>query len=318
MAATVSGPAFVGLDVGGTAVKGALVDGAGTIVSRLHEPVARQDTELLLGQLARAARELASGRDDVAAIGVGLPGIVDRRTGRLRVAPNLHVLDGVAVPDEVARRAGLPAFTENDANAHALAEAWLGAGRGADSLMLVALGTGVGGGLVLGGRVWPGTSGFAGELGHLQVVPDGRRCGCGSWGCLETEAGAPAWGLTARELMDGRASRLAGGDLSPAAVTAAALAGDGVALDVVGRVARAIGVGVAASLNLLNVERVIVGGGVAAAGPFLLERIVEETRVRTFPQVFADCSFHLAEMGNDAGVVGAAAVAWLGTGGRLA
>jgi len=220
------------------------------------------------------------------------------------------------VGEELEARTGRASFVENDANAAALAEAWLGAGRGGHDVLYVTLGTGVGGGLVFDGRIWMGRNGYAGEIGHIQVDPDGPACGCGSWGCLETIAGIPGWTRRAEALLaGGRQSTLVGvSPLDPQAIVEAARGDDAVALEVVDGAARAVGMGIAAVLDLLNVDRVVVGGGVANAGFFLLERIVEEARKRTFPHVFADVSFRLAELGSDAGVVGAARVGMLGVG----
>jgi glucokinase len=308
-----SAPAYVGLDVGGSFLKGVRVDGAGRILARLHEPIAGATAEGLLGQLASAAGSLDPGRESVA-IGIGLPGIVEREAGRVRGAPAVPVLNGLPVAEPLRVRCGVPVTLENDANAAALAEAWLGAGRGAQSLLLVTLGTGIGGGLVLGGRVWTGRSGYAGEVGHIQVDPQGIPCECGSRGCLETIAGAPGWRRQAEARLAVRDSRLRGVELEPKRIVEAAQAGDAVAIEVVDAAAQAIGTGVAAALDLLNLERVVIGGGVAAAGPFLLERIAEQARRRLFSPVFADCTFRAAELGNDAGALGAARVGMLAAG----
>lgn len=306
--------AFVGLDVGGTFLKAARVDEKGGIRAQLREPIVRDSPEELLAQLEKAIRSLA-GAAAVPAVGVGVPGIVDHATSRLRAVPNLPALAALQdrpLREELARRAGCPAFIENDANAAALAEAWLGGGRDAGSVLFLTLGTGVGGALILGGRLWSGRSGYAGEIGHVQLDPEGARCGCGSRGCLETIVGSQGWTRRAEERLRTRSSALAAGSLQPETIVDAARAGDAVALEVVDETARALGQALGSALNLLNVERVVIGGGVSAAGAFLLDRVASETRTRCWPQAFADCSFRLAELGADAGVVGAARVAMLG------
>lgn len=305
---------FVALDVGGTFLKGARIEGAGRVAARLHEPIARESRETLLDQFQKAVETLDP-ESSAAAIGIGIPGIVEHGGSRVRACPNLPELNGFAMGQEMARRTGRPAFLENDANAAALAEAWIGAGRGSENLLLVTLGTGIGGGVLLRGRIWSGKSGYAGEVGHIQVEANGTRCGCGSSGCVETVAGIAGWGRRAEAAIASRASSLAGKALDPPNIVAAAKAGDAVALEVVDGTARALGIGIAATLLLLNLDRVVLGGGVAAAGEFLLDRVVEETRLRIFPQVFADCTFNLAELGSDAGVVGAARVAMVGLAG---
>jgi glucokinase len=303
---------FLGLDVGGTYLKGACLDDQGAVLSRLHEPIRQDSPQSLLTQLTEAVQKLeCEGRAQ--GLGLGLPGIVDFRTGRLRTSPNLPLLNGLDLSQELARRTGRPAFLENDANAAALAEAWLGAGRGASTHLYVTLGTGVGGAFVFQGRVFTGNGGFAGEIGHLQVDQAGVPCGCGSWGCVETIAGIGGWVRRAREAIAHRPSALAAQEpLSPEVIVNAARAGDAAALEVVDGAAQALAVGVAGALNLVNVERVVIGGGVAQAGSFLLDRIVAETKRRTFPQVFADATFRLAELGSDAGAVGAARVGMIG------
>ena len=308
--------AYIGLDVGGTFLKGARIDSGGKVLARLHESIRKATTPELLAQLAGAVETLEAGVGPAVAVGIGLPGIVEMTRGRVRSAPNVPALDGLKVGEELEARTGRASFAENDANAAALAEAWLGAGRGASHVLYVTLGTGVGGGLVFDGRIWIGRNGYAGEIGHIQVEPDGLPCGCGSWGCLETIAGVPGGARRAEALLaGGRPSALAGrSPLDPQVIVEAARGDDAVALEVVDGAARAVGVGVAAVLDLLNIDRVVVGGGVASAGFFLLERITEETRRRTFPHVFADVTFRLAELGADAGVVGAARVGMIGVG----
>jgi glucokinase len=302
---------FLGLDVGGTFLKAARIDARGRVLRQIHEPIRKETAAELLGQFETAIRELE--KDGPArAVGLGLPGIVERKTGVLKSAPNVQVLSGAFVGKELEALSGRATFAENDANAAALAESWLGAGRTAEHILFVTLGTGVGGGLVFDGRIWQGRSGYAGEIGHIQVEPAGVPCGCGSWGCLETIAGVAGWVRRAEALSSTGATSLRGKTLDPAVIVEAAREGDAVALEVVQGTARALGIGIAATLNLVNVDRVVIGGGVAQAGPFLLDRIAQETRTRTFAHVFDDVDFRAAELGADAGIVGAARVAMVG------
>lgn len=308
---------YIGIDVGGTFLKAACIDGRGAIMNRVHEPIRKDSGPELLEQL-QATVEALEQRCASQAVGLGLPAIVEIGKGRVRSAPNVPVLNGLRVAAELEQRTGRAVFADNDANAAALAEAWLGAGRGAHNVLFVTLGTGVGGGLVFDGRVWMGQSGYAGEIGHVQADPQGVPCGCGSWGCVETIAGIPGWTRRAEQgLASGRESALRGrSPLDPKAIVEAAQEGDAFALEVVDGSAQAVAVGVAAALNLLNFDRVVIGGGVANAGHFLLDRIAEETRRRLFPHVFGDATFRLAELGADAGVIGAARVGMQGVGAR--
>jgi len=301
----------IGLDLGGTFLKAARVSPDGTIGRRLREPVSGATADDLLSQLARAVRALEED-GPVAVVGLGIPGIIERKDGCAHGVPNLPAIEGLPVGAALEERCGRSAFAANDANAAALAESWLGAGRDVESMLLVTLGTGVGGGLVFDGALFTGLAGYAGEVGHIQVEPNGVRCGCDSWGCIETIAGAAGWVRRAEEALAKRPSVLAGRTLDQKVIADAAREGDAVALEVLDGTARALGAGIAAVLNLLNLERVVIGGGVAAAGPILLDRIVAEAKQRTFPAVFAGCSFRPAALGSDAGVVGAARVAQVG------
>ncbi len=305
---------FLGLDIGGSFLKGAIVDPSGKVEQRLHEPISKASLDDLVAQLERAAQTLIGGQG-ARAVGIGIPGIVEQETACVRHAPNVPVLNGFALAEEVKKRTGLQAFLENDANAAALAEAWRGAGRGSQDQLFVTLGTGIGAGVILGGRIWSGKSGYAGEVGHIQAEPDGLPCGCGSRGCVETIAGNGGWVRRAEAGLRDRDSSLRGKPIDPEAIVDAARQGDALALEVVAGTARALGVGIGAVLNLLNLDRVVIGGGVAAAGEFLLDRVKAEVQARTFPQVFADAGFRLAELGGDAGVVGAARVAMVGLAG---
>jgi glucokinase len=295
-------------------LKGARVSAEGSVLASLHEPTVRDSPDRLLDQLARAAERLSDGTMPVA-VGVGVPAVVDQETRQVRAVPNLPSLAAFAHRDlagALAARLGRPVAVENDAKAAGLAEAWKGAGRGVGSLLFLTLGTGVGSAFVFGGRLWTGKSGFAGEVGHMPIVPEGERCNCGSRGCLETIVGSFGWMRRAEVAVHRHPqSVLARRTLEPSTIVDAARAGDRTALEVVDETARALGQALAGLLNALNLERVVIGGGVAAAGDFLLERIVRETRARCWPPVFADCSFRLAELGGDAGVVGAARVAML-------
>lgn len=304
---------YIGLDVGGTYVKAAQIGTDGTIGEHRHLPTAAGSSDALLDQLAGVVGALRT--SETAGVGVGVPGIVDR-AGRVRVSPNLHVLDRQEVGEELRRRTGLDVFVENDANAAALAECWTGAGVGTQDMLLVTLGTGVGGGVVIGGRVWSGHSGYAGEIGHIQVQEDGVPCGCGARGHLETFAGVAGWGRLAQEaLASGRPSALRNAEvLDPKAVATAAADGDVVALEVIEEVTRALGIGIAAALLLMNVERVVIGGGVSKAGALLLEPLVRHVRKRIFADLFRPEMLSLALLGNDAGVIGAARVAMIQAG----
>ena len=219
-------------------------------------------------------------------IGVGVPGLIDSETGRLVESPNLPGWSDYDVQGEIEQRLATSVILENDANAAALGELWLGAGRGMESLCMYTLGTGVGGGLILQGRIWRGWNGMAGELGHCNVEPAGHPCGCGSWGCLEQYASANAVRRMAAEaLASGAATELravGNGNLDSLAVYECAMRGDAEAKKIFERVGRALGLAIAAMVNTLNLPLYAIGGGVSSAWDAFAPSMFDEVRKRSF------------------------------------
>lgn len=306
----------VGVDVGGSRMAGALVDldREGRVLERREVPTPALDPEATVRAIVALARELAGG-EGVAAVGVAAAGMVDRQ-GVIRYAPNIAWRD-LPVAHRVRAEVELPVRVENDATAAAWGEFRFGAGRGVRDLLMVTVGTGIGGGIVLNGELVRGANGFAAEVGHIVVEPGGPRCGCGNLGCWEQVASGRTIARLGREAARERLSReileLAGGDpeqVTGEVVTRAARAGDPVALRILAEVGRRLGQGIAGLVNVLDPELVVVGGGASEAGDLLLE----PTR-----QAFAEAvegSAHRppvpivpAALGNDAGAVGAADLA---------
>lgn len=309
--------AYIGIDIGGTNLRLALVDEQGTILYKtrcrtgIHH--GRQAFMTLLGSgiqsLMRAAGE--SGVEP-AGIGAGVPGLVSN-DGHVYVSVNLGPLDGVNLRDELQALTGLPTVVANDVNAFAFGEHTFGAGRGYTSFLMVTLGTGVGGGLILDGRVWTGADGVAGEFGHMTVEPEGRPCPCGNRGCLEQYASASALVAEAKEMMH-RNGDLFGvghhqGDLSTRMLAAAAQGGNPQALALFAGAGRYLGIACASVANLLNLEAVIVGGGVAASFDLLAECMRREVVARAFPIPAKRLIIRQASLGDDGGVLGSAALA---------
>jgi glucokinase len=266
----------VGLDVGGTKCLGVAVAG-GEVVAETRVPSPRAP-EALLDTLADLARSLvAQAGGELGGVGVGAPGLVDRQ-GVLRVAPNLKGVEGVALRGGLEARLGVPVQADNDATCAAWGEARLGAGKGLDDMVMVTLGTGIGGGVVAAGRLCRGANGFAGEVGHMVVDTHGPPCPCGQRGCWERYASGSGLARLAREAAEaGRGARLvelAGGD--PAAVrgehvAAAVSEGDTEAAAVLAEAAWWLGLGLANLANILDPEAFVVGGGLVALGPALLD-----------------------------------------------
>jgi glucokinase len=308
-------PLAVGIDIGGTKIAGGVVTAAGQVLGRIRVPTPPADQEATLVALLAAVAELCDRHPEVEAIGVGAAGLVEWPGGRARWAPH-NSYRRLELRRLVHERTGLPTTVENDANAAAWAEAHFGAGAGSDHLVLVTVGTGIGGGLLLDGRLYHGEQGFAGELGHLIVDPDGDRCPCGNNGCLEAMASGSTLGRLGRAAAaadpGGRLAALAGRPelVSGETVFAAALEGDKVALALFERIGHWLGVGIASLVTIFDPDLVVVGGGVAATGELLLaparasfERYVHGRAHRDLPPVVP------TRLGADAGLVGAATLA---------
>jgi glucokinase len=310
------GPQAVGIDIGGTKIAAGVVAEDGTILDRTRVPTPPDDESATLAALLAVVDELWAGNPGVEAIGVGAAGLVEWPGGIARWAPH-NTYRRLELRRLLHERTGLPTIVDNDANAAALAEARFGAGVGGGDLVLVNVGTGIGGGLVLGGRLYHGQHGFAGELGHLIVDPDGDLCACGNHGCLEAMASGTTLGRLGREAAaadpGGRLAALAaaaGGPVTGEVVFAAAGEGDKAALALFERIGYWLGVGIASLVTIFDPDLVVVGGGVAATGELLLtpartsfERYVHGRVHRDLPPVVP------GRLGPDAGLVGAAALA---------
>ena len=307
----------IGVDVGGTKVAAGVVDEHGTILARTRRPTPSSTPADVEDVIAACVDELR-GDHDVEAVGVGAAGFVDAERSRILVAPNLAWRDE-PLRDAVSARIGLPVVVENDANAAAWAEHRFGAGRGEQHLVLVTVGTGIGGGIVVDGRLFRGRHGVGAEFGHQQVVPGGRRCGCGQSGCWEQYCSGRALLREAREIADVRRAygarllELGAGrpeGIEAREVTQAASEGDPAALECFRVVGGWLGQGLADLAAVLDPGAFVVGGGVADTGELLLgpaRRTFAERLTATAHRPHAD--IRAAELGNDAGLVGAADLA---------
>jgi glucokinase len=307
----------IGVDIGGTKVAAGVVDARGTILATTRRDTPAEDPTQTADVIADAVRELVACHD-AAAIGLGAAGFVDAERSKVMFAPNLAWRDE-PLRAAIEQRVGLPAVVENDANAAAWAEARFGAGRGEDSVVVITVGTGIGGGIVVDGRLVRGRFGVAAEIGHINVVPDGRRCGCGLQGCWEQYASgralvheayevASASPATAVELL-----RLAGGQpegITGPIVTQAAQAGDVAALQCFDEVGRWLGRGMAQLAAILDPGVFIIGGGVSRAGELLREPAVRSYRRHLTARGHRPTAdLRIAELGPEAGIVGAADLA---------
>ena len=290
----------IGVDVGGTKVLAAVVARDGSIEARHERKTVLSSEDALLGTLDEAVDELRAGHD-VAAIGLGLPSQIDQRSGRALASVNVPLQD-VEVRERMRRRHGLPVAIDNDANAATIGEWHVGAARGARNVVMLTLGTGIGGGLILDGKPFRGATGRGAELGHIVVRHDGSVCGCGGRGHLEALASGLAADRAARTLYGERAT---GHELVDKGQ-----AGEPEAVEALAEIGRCLGAGIAGLMNAFEPEIVVIGGGFARAGDLLLGPAREVVSREALASLRDLAPIVVAELGTDAGVIGAAMVAF--------
>ena len=308
---------YIGIDVGGTTAKAGVVDDEGKILSksvcrtgkeRAFEDIAADMAELCRRVVRESGHEMA----DIAAVGVGIPGEQDPRSGLVAFCNNLGWVN-VPLMQRLREALGLGVYVDNDANVAALAESAFGASRDVKSSILVTLGTGVGGGIVENRRVRTGAHGVGGEIGHMVVVVDGEKCNCGHRGCWEKYASATAIIRMGRALMEEKPdcalARQLGGDaaqLNAKAVLDLAKAGDADCMGIFETYVKYLCVGLANLINIYDPDMIVLGGGVAYAGDFLLDAVRAALGDYVYCPALSWARVELARMGNDAGIIGAA------------
>jgi glucokinase len=305
----------LGVDVGGTKVAVGAVDGA-EVVESVERPTDVSGTEALLDGIEATVREVAERAGQPTAVGVGVPSQIEYATGTVESSVNIP-LTGVPLREELARRLGAPVFVDNDANCAALAESRLVEGGPADNLVMLTLGTGVGGGVVIDGMTFRGAHGLGAELGHFSINPDGPPCpgNCPNFGCLEAYCSGQALERDATELAqdlpDSRLHAAIGenGKVAGRDVVAAAEEGDPDAQRVFERFARMLGVGIAGFVNAFEPDYFVIGGGLCRASHLFLERAEQEAASRALPALWRRVTIAPARGGADAGVIGAGVLA---------
>ena len=298
----------IGLDLGGTNLRAAVISREGKMLEKIAvETNPMLGRESMLGEMVAAINGLRSrwGTKDLAGIGLGVPGFIVLKEGVIRNSNNLACLEDFPFRDEMERRLGTKFILENDANAAALGEKWIGAGRDVDDLVLFTLGTGIGGGIISGGKVLHGFVGMAGEIGHLTVVPNGIPCGCGNQGCVEKHASATAITSMARILRLGE-------NLSAEEVYELGVKGDERALRVFRSMGEALGIALATVVNTFNFPLYLLSGGVLGAWDLFAPAMLEEARRRSFTFRSTNTRVEKAILGNEAGLFGAAYLPWVG------
>jgi glucokinase len=313
-------PFYLGIDLGGTNIKSGVVDDAGRPVSAVSVATeAARGPGVGLENLAMAARRAVEasglGWDAIEGVGLGSPGTMDLKAGRLLDPPNLPGWANVPIRQQLAETLGKPTVLQNDGNAAAFGEFWAGAGRDASSLVLFTLGTGIGGGIVDQGRIIEGRHSHGAECGHIIIqMENARQCSCGAYGHLEAYASATSLVKRAREALEHDRSStlhdaLARNALTSRAIAEAAHAGDPLAARLMRETARYLAVGAVSLMHTIDPDIVLFGGGMIAAGPTFLDAIRQEIRAMAFPVPAATTRIEFAELGGDAGFIGAAGCA---------
>jgi len=309
---------FIGIDLGGTNIKGGLVTAEGQILEEKNVPTEVQGgVEHVLSRMAGVIRYLvqSAGKIPVRGAGIGFPGQINVKKGIYHQGPNFPGWNNVPVVFELEKRVGIPIVMDNDANLAALGEYAFGGGKGVTDMILVTLGTGVGGGLILNGQLYHGVTDAAGEIGHTSIHMEGPLCGCGRRGCLEAYVGT-------RGILSRLKSKLDAGaktplrnkpfeTMTPKDIGMAGADGDPVAIEVFKETGEILGFGLANLANLINVQKIVVGGGIANAGDLILKPAAEALNREALIIVRQACTLVKAELGNTAGMVGAARAAML-------
>jgi glucokinase len=292
----------IGVDLGGTNLRAAAISSDGAVLAKTSGSTKLSEgRDVVIGDIVNSIEVLKSGRpqDTLAGVGIGVPGFILMEKGIIVGSNNLPDFEGFPVRDAIEARLGTKVILENDANAAAMGEKWIGAGRDVNDLVLLTLGTGIGGGIILGGRVVHGYVGMAGEIGHMTVDPNGNPCGCGNFGCLEKHASATAVEAMAQLLHLGVGA-------TSKDVFDLAVAGNDKAKMIFEAMGRALGVALGNLVNIFNFPLYLLSGGMLPAWDFFAPTMIDEARKRSFTYRNAATRIDKAVLGNEAGLFGAA------------
>lgn len=308
---------IVGIDLGGTNIKIAVVKDERKILRKITLPTKLyRDKDSLITAVSQASIKLINGlglkKNDILGIGIGAPGLIDSGRGIIHELVNIKGFKELPLRRLIERRTGIPTFLDNDVNVMTLGELYHGAGKGAKNMLCLTLGTGVGGGIVIDGRLYRGSSLSAGEIGHIPLNEAGPRCDCGGFGCMEKFVGNKyIVELAVKKIKEGKKTiitRLVKGNLrkiTPEIISIAAKQGDRLAVSIWKEIGGHLGVTLSGVINLLNPEIIVVGGGVAKAGRFLFEAIRRTIKARAMKAPVACARLVKARLGEDAGLIGA-------------
>jgi glucokinase len=299
----------IGVDLGGTNLRAAAIDNQGKMLDKIAGSTDLQaGRDAVINDMVQSIETLRArlGQHNLRGVGIGLPGFILIDKGIIVGSNNMPEFENYPVRDEIEKRLGAKVILENDANAAALGEKWMGAGRAVDDLVLLTLGTGIGGGIIVGGRVLHGSLGMAGELGHLTVVPNGNPCGCGNRGCVEKHASATAIAAMARLIGLGH-------DLTSEDVYKLAVGGNDRAKAIFQSMGEALGVALANLINIFNFPLYLLSGGPLPAWDYFAPVMLEEVARRSFTYRHAPTRIEKATLGNEAGLYGAAYLPFIHT-----
>lgn len=292
----------IGVDLGGTNLRAAAIDSSGKMLEKIADTTdLSQGPERVVDDIVRPIEMLRDKYTShrLTGVGIGVPGFIRMAEGFIVGSHNLPVLNNYPIRDAIEKRLETPVILENDANAAALGEKWIGAGRDVNDLVLLTLGTGIGGGIIYKGRVMHGAVGMAGELGHITVVPNGNPCGCGNHGCLEKHASATA--------IESMANLVALGEsMSAKQVYDLAVKGEERAIRIFESMGEALGIAIASLINIFNFPLYLMSGGVLAAWDYFYPALEAQVKIRSFTYRNTETRIARAELGNEAGLYGAA------------
>jgi len=311
--------AYIGVDLGGTSIKLGLIADTGELITHMEVPTRGGGFfQTVILDIVKYAKELVTQSDfawnDIDGIGIGIPGLLDLKRGVVRIAPNLH-WENVPIKWFIEEQLEIPVKIENDANIAVLGEAWTGAGKQYRHIVMTTIGTGIGAGIMIDGKILHGKHGMAAELGHLPISDEKILCGCGNYGCLETISSATGIIRKAKEIVELEKPSLLTDqyketmeNITAKNVIDAAKTGDQEALSIVNHAGKLLGKGLAITANLLDPEIIIVGGGVSQAGEIILQPIKEGFQENGLKSIVETVEIVPAILGNQAGMVGAASL----------
>lgn len=306
----------IGMDLGGTTIKLGIVNSEGKIIDSLIYPTLAESNSIdtIYKNMINAVNDLISRNKKIKidSIGIGSPGVISPDEEKILGISNIPVLNGFPLAKEIEKDFGVPTYIDNDANSAARGEYLFGAAKGKDNFFMVTLGTGVGGAIFINGKLYKGYTNFAGEIGHMIIVTDGKFCTCGNFGCWESYASATAMVKKAKTLVErGYETSLSlyYPELNAKIIVDEARKGDEIAVDVVVEIGKYVGIGIANLINILNPHYVVIGGGLSHAGDILLNEIKHYSKVNTRPFSWDVVDIVMAQLGNQAGIMGSAALA---------